>query len=674
MNIDDVAKGADNMQLFKASGDLQLEQTEEGGWLIHTGEAGGRIVALGLEDFVTNHFLELELENRNSGQLTLQIEFHLQQEPGEEEQPPIRLRTSFLPMTHLVTSYDLQLTDNQLAFLPRSPGRLKSLVEGRQTDRSLICGLVIRILPFHKPQRFVIHRLRLSPNSTIHSVRAVEPILDKLGQLKNADWSNKLSSESDMISRLRDELFAAKEDKYDRNRNAFGGFVAKRFRATGYFRVDQDKGGRWWLVDPDGCGFFSVGLDGVRPGEYGMVTGLEPLFDWLPNQDDPLYKDAWQIHEPTSSSLFSFAIANLIRAFGEEWKTKWIQLTRSRLKEWGVNTVANWSHPDFIKQAGMPYVYPLAGFPRTERCIFRDFPDVFSEEYRQLSEIYAVQLEALREDRLLIGYFMSNEPNWAYAGHMNLAREMFRSSYPFASKSKLLEYLRAKYEDNLSLLNAEWRTELASFEDIMDWSHQDFQGKADEDLFEFTGRMIEQFVKVPALELKKVDPHHLNLGMRYAWISTELVLNGCAYFDVFSLNCYGFEPNLREIALIYERTGKPVLIGEYHFGAPDAGLPTTGLKSVANQEERGKAYRYYVEKCAEMSEVLGMHYFILNDQSFTGRLDGECSQIGIVDGRHKPYPSMVQFMRQTHSELYDILIGAKPSEAMVPIRIESNFF
>ena len=47
---------------------------------------------------------------------------------------------------------------------------------------------------------------------------------------------------------------------------------------------------------------------------------------------------------------------------------------------------------------------------------------------------------------------------------------------------------------------------------------------------------------------------------------------------------------------VYKRQGVdlPVMIGEFHFGAIDAGLPSTGLKAVPDQHERAKAYRYYL--------------------------------------------------------------------------------
>ena len=76
-----------------------------------------------------------------------------------------------------------------------------------------------------------------------------------------------------------------------------------------------------------------------------------------------------------------------------------------------------------------PYVLNIREFPSTRVLLYRDFPDVFSKEYRENAVAFASQLEAYREDEYLIGYFLSNEPHWAF-GDNNLAFEMFAVSAP----------------------------------------------------------------------------------------------------------------------------------------------------------------------------------------------------------------------------------------------------
>ena len=48
--------------------------------------------------------------------------------------------------------------------------------------------------------------------------------------------------------------------RFPEDYSPYGGWKKKQFRATGFFRKEK-AGGRWWLVDPEGCAFLSIGLD-----------------------------------------------------------------------------------------------------------------------------------------------------------------------------------------------------------------------------------------------------------------------------------------------------------------------------------------------------------------------------------------------------------------------------
>jgi hypothetical protein len=156
-----------------------------------------------------------------------------------------------------------------------------------------------------------------------------------------------------------------------------------------------------------------------------------------------------------------------------------------------------------------------------------------------------------------------------------------------------------------------------------------------------------------------VDAHHLNLGLRYAWIASDLFYAAGEYFDVFSINSYQMEPPADTIETIARRTGKPVMIGEFHFGALDRGMNATGLRGVASQAERGVAYRRYLEAGAANPNLVGVHYFILNDQALLGRFDGENYQIGFVDVCHTPYAELVEQARAAHEAMYPVRAGER---------------
>ena len=104
----------------------------------------------------------------------------------------------------------------------------------------------------------------------------------------------------------------------------------------------------------------------------------------------------------------------------------------------------------------------------------------------------------------------------------------------------------------------------------------------------------------------------------------------------------------------------PVMVGEFHHGALDRGLNAHGIRGVRTQEDRGKAYRYYVEQALRSRYFVGAHYFQYNDQSALGRFDGENYQIGLVDVCSQEYPEMAQAMRRCHVGMYDVAMGRKP--------------
>jgi hypothetical protein len=70
---------------------------------------------------------------------------------------------------------------------------------------------------------------------------------------------------------------------------------------------------------------------------------------------------------------------------------------------------------------------------------------------------------------------------------------------------------------------------------------------------------------------------------------------------------------------------------------------------VADYEERGKAYRYYVENSAASPHIIGTHWFQMVDDLPTGRpSDEERLNYGFINVIDLPYPDLVDAAKQTH--------------------------
>jgi hypothetical protein len=173
-------------------------------------------------------------------------------------------------------------------------------------------------------------------------------------------------------------------------------------------------------------------------------------------------------------------------------------------------------------------------------------------------------------------------------------------------------------------------------------------------LEEFSAEMVRRLFRTLSDACHAADPNHLNLGARYYTVPPPWALAGMDSFDVFSMNAYRERIPREQIRQVSEALRRPVMIGEWHLGAMDVGLPASGIGRVANQSQRGQAYRVYVEDAASEPACIGTHHFTLYDQSAVGRFDGECYNIGFLDVCHRPYEELVRAARASHERMYAV--------------------
>ena len=577
-----------------------------------------------------------------------------------ETEPRLRVSLGLFPGLRTTLAVPLSVLDGQTLSLPRTPGRLTGRVRGRRLPPEEIDHVAIQLKETAAPQTLHLGVIRLRSREPRYEVPRT-PLVDELGQWRAKTWEGKTQGDAFLGTYL---TFALEDDRgatYPKTWCPRGGTTEQTFKATGFFRTHHD-GTRWWLVDPEGHGFFSLGLNAVRPGETAaVVPGAEPLFGPLAPKRGPL-AEAWRGPSgPAGVEGYSFGLANLIRSFGPGWRQDWTDMTRSRLVAWRFNTVGDWSDPEFRTESGLPYVIQMPAYPTTETLLYRDLPDVYAEEFRAAAREYAAHLAAFRDDPNLIGYFMQNEPEWAF-GADNLASEMLEANPGTDSRRALAHWLSERYKGDAANWSVAWGLGLRSFDEVVSKTLSRAAERSETaraDLWDFSKEMVRAYVGIPGLECNKVDPHHLNLGMRYARVSSELLYEAVGVFDVFSINAYEMAPPAEAIEEIAKRARRPVMIGEFHFGALDRGLPSTGLPGVESQRERGIAYRHYVEAAAANPNVVGTHYSILQDQEVLGRFDGENDQIGFIDVCHRPYPELVGAATRAHESVYEVMEGRK---------------
>ncbi|MCD7936487.1 MAG: hypothetical protein LUG98_06470, partial [Tannerellaceae bacterium] len=575
----------------------------------------------------------------------------------EEDRPWISSLMGILPVLKTQVVFPLNYLDAQNLFVPRSPRQLKGTVSGNRLDPEDIVKVVLRFGPYYEPYflpEYEIASIKITQSVPEPYPVLEEPEIDKLGQSIRREWPGKIRDEEEMIRKNLEQESSLQGVSYPESWSKFGGWKNKQFAATGYFRTHYD-GTRWWLVDPEGYAFLSTGVDCIRYGSAGPVNGIEDLFEWLPAENDPVFREAISQYRDRNRINMDFYVSNQIRVYGVEWKEKWYSVTEGLMKKFRFNTVGNWSDIKFSRKSGIPYVLPLRGFPTTEVLLYRDFPDVFSKEYEIQSKQFAEQLISYKDDPYMVGYFLRNEPEWAF-GYHNLAYEMYATDEPSETKRVFVDWLKEKYTGDIGRFNEEWQLRLEDFSALNKCTFKEYPSKtAGEDFHEFSGIMVKKYVDTPCDEVEKIDKNHLNLGMRYAWISSDLLYKAGERFDVFSINGYGINPPpTGEIARI---SGKPVMIGEYHHGAVDRALPATGIIGVLTQEDRAAAFRNYIEQGFARPELIGMHYFQWVDQPYYGRNDGENYNIGVMTQANLPYPELTEAMTITNERIYEVATG-----------------
>jgi agarase len=97
----------------------------------------------------------------------------------------------------------------------------------------------------------------------------------------------------------------------------------------------------------------------------------------------------------------------------------------------------------------------------------------------------------------------------------------------------------------------------------------------------------------------------------------------------------------------------PSIIGEFHIGADDTGMPNPGLVMSADQEDRARLYSQYMNSVVTNPYFVGAHWFQYIDSPITGRAyDGENYNIGFVSVVDVPYAPLVNAAKTLNQNIY----------------------
>ena len=238
-------------------------------------------------------------------------------------------------------------------------------------------------------------------------------MVDKYGQWIYETWDGKVTSDEQLRQEYTAEAGALSKVKRDRNKyDQYGGTKSSgQYENTGYFRLQQING-KWWFITPDGYKFLLKGVDAASIWEWGYGTPFKKadgtprrVFEELP--DPGVYAPAYP--NDINGERVSFLIANVMKKYGSDFETKWENITKNRLIDWGFNAFSKWSKPSFISD--FPYIEVLQDPINLKRIQWTY--DVFDPQAPSIIEgALAPRLKEVKNDRWLIGYTYENEAGW----------------------------------------------------------------------------------------------------------------------------------------------------------------------------------------------------------------------------------------------------------------------
>ena len=535
---------------------------------------------------------------------------------------------------------------------------------------------------FYRPGQFSHWMKGLPPDGTEPWMKMKTadflPCFDRYGQFKHREWSGKTHCDADLKADAEAEErdLAAHPGPADRDR--FGGWAsgpalapAKRFRAE---KVD----GRWWLVDPDGRLFWSLGVmrvsassamtpmngDTGKPHRGIPIPDRDCFFEDLPPQpgvpDATAFSKFWTTRDELlypffaargETRIYDFSSANLFRKYGPDYYERFTDIVHRRLASWGVNTLSSSSDIAICLKDRTPYIERLERQSRPIEASYGEwwkFRDPWDASFKSSVKALLEERSAQASDPWCIGFSVDNEIDWG-GRKSKLAEWTIQSPADQPAKIALVGFLKAKY-GSAAALNAAWGKDYADWDDVL---HSTLPPgpKATPDLEAFTLEIVENYFRRTREAIKEFDPGLMYLGCRFAgggaapWV-VEAAGRWC---DVVTFNVYRDSLATWKIP---ENLDRPVLITEFHFGANDAGNFGTGVCKAKDRKDRAEKMAAYVRAVLAMPQVVGCHWHQFSDQACSGRFDGEGITVGWTDVCDKPYKETVDALREISRDLY----------------------
>ncbi|HJQ79546.1 MAG TPA: hypothetical protein VJ828_06305 [Lacipirellulaceae bacterium] len=378
--------------------------------------------------------------------------------------------------------------------------------------------------------------------------------------------------------------------------------------------VRRDTNG-WWLAEPDGTTFFSLGVCMFNQGTD---------------------KNEYEATKPSYSALRHYATPDA-----------WAEASLGRLNAWGFTTIGGWSDYATVRRAGDSrwWLTPVLHMGSTSGAPWFDMWD--EKVIRRIEEVAAQNMAATRGDPRVLGYYSDNELGWWNAILWKMTLEQPPSS---GQRQRLVRLVRETYADDWQALTRDFEPQNAT-----NWGELEQSGmlwlrpgsEGIRTIRRFLSLAADRYYQLMHDTLHRLEPDAMYLGDRYqSFYYPEVATASRPYVDIVStnLNASWNDGTFINAYLdtLHQLTGKPIIVSEFYMAARQnqSGNKNSvgGFPEVMTQVERAAGLASTLRELVRRPYVVGADWFQYYDEAPHGRkLDGEDYNFGLVDIHDTPY-------------------------------------
>jgi hypothetical protein len=396
---------------------------------------------------------------------------------------------------------------------------------------------------------------------------------------------------------------------------------------VGFFHLERQEG-TWWLVDPDGQRFVTIGMNHVEPS---LV-----LSDVNRRQTLARYGRGFVTDRGAPDRE------------GPEVQ-RWLKDAMAQVRSWGFNTLGM-HNP--VPQSEMPYVAVFRPAKIDSWQKQPVFPDPFDPATAADIDRQAAAFCAKHaEDELVLGYGFNDWVDWHLTpGRRNPWIAAIMAMPPDAPGKRVwVDHLRGRYESVAEAAQA-YAVRATTWEEFA--AQRSFgapNALTQEDTLSFLPIVARQWYTTVASAVRRHDPNHLILGDKLDasydfpdWI--DPVVDEA--FDLVYLQWFArFDQQQERLDRFYANTGKAVLIGDSGFSTPSPFLAEPKPVQVDSSEEVGREYERYLEAVMRQPYVVGWHWcgYIMGSPDLLKTVGfWPSKQYGLLDPDGTPHKTELQ--------------------------------